>query len=285
MVDMESRTGTRGMAARATRVAIGALVILLALGATPQRWYRYDKSTLIEQDFNDGDSFHVRCGKRHYIIRLYFVDAPETDRSFPARVQDQADYWELSPKHAVALGKQATRFTQTFLAKPFTVHTRRVDARGRSKKPRFFGMIETEAGYLSEALVRNGLARIYGMPTELPDGRASSRHFGQLRLAQKAAKREKLGGWATPPEITLPPPPIEEQDYRVRTRLAVFDPDRHARVLGFLQRGAVIRILKAENDSLLRIRFDTGATEREGVCRRDSIDLGPDQSDPPQPER
>jgi|APSaa5957512622_1039677.scaffolds.fasta_scaffold06190_8 endonuclease YncB( thermonuclease family) len=273
------------MAARGVRVAAGALVILLALGATPKGWYRYDKSTLIEQDFNDGDSFHVRCRKRHYIIRLYFVDAPETESSFPQRVQDQADYWALSPKQVVDLGKQATRFTHAFLAKPFTVHTRRVDARGRSDKPRFFGMIETDAGYLSEALVRNGLARIYGMPTALPDGRASSRHFGRLRLAQKAAKREKLGGWATRPEITPPPPPIEEQNYRVRTRLAVFDPDRHARVLGFLKRGAIIRILKAENDALLRIRFTTGETEREGVCRRDSIDLGPDQSDPFKPER
>ncbi|MBL7076518.1 MAG: thermonuclease family protein [Kiritimatiellae bacterium] len=255
-------------------VAILAIVVLsLASDTSGADWYRYDESRLIEQDFNDGDSFHVQCGHRHYIFRLYFVDAPETGLSFPDRVDDQAKYWELTPKQTVKIGQDAAKFARTYLSKPFTVHTKRVDARGRSDRPRYFGMVETEKGFLSEALVRHGLARIYGMSTELPNAKPSSRHWGRLRLAEKAAKREKLGGWARHPAEPEPLPLIEPQDYVVRTRLPVFDPERHSRVLGILQRGAEIRILGAEGDRLLRIRFKAGDVEREGLCRRDSVSL------------
>jgi endonuclease YncB( thermonuclease family) len=262
---------------RSARQAWALVIAVAALFTTPlssiARWYRYDDSRLIKQDFNDGDSFHVQCGRRHYIFRLYFVDAPETDLSFPDRVNAQAEYWALTPGQTVKLGQAAARFTRTFLSKPFTVHTKRIDARGRSDRPRYFGMIETEAGFLSEALVRNGLARVYGMSTELPDGKPSSRHWGRLRSAERTAKREKLGGWAKHPDEPEPPPRVEPQDYVVRTRLPVFDPERHARLIGVLQRGARIRILGAENANLLRIRFKAGNTRREGLCRRDSITL------------
>ena len=46
-------------------------------------WTIYEHCRLITNPSNDGDSFHVRVGRNHYIFRLYFVDAPETDTSFP----------------------------------------------------------------------------------------------------------------------------------------------------------------------------------------------------------
>ncbi len=246
------------------------------------RWYHYENCRLIEQDFNDGDSVHVRCGRRHYIFRLYFVDAPETDLSFPDRVDDQAEYWGLTPGQAVRLGQSATEFTEAFLSEPFTVHTQRIDARGRSDRTRYFGMIETETGFLSEALVRNGLARLYGMSTDLPNGKPASRHWGALRSAERAARREKLGGWATHPDKPDPPPHVVPQDYVLRSRLPVFHPDQHTDLIGVLTPGARIRILKAEDATLLRIRFKTGDTHREGLCRRDSISLpAPTRKTPP----
>jgi hypothetical protein len=62
--------------------------------------------------------------------------------------------------------------------------------------------------------------------------------------------------------------------------MPVFDPKQHTRVLGFLQRGAVIYIVKAENKTLLRIRFTSGDTEREGLCRMDSLDLSGGDDEP-----
>jgi endonuclease YncB( thermonuclease family) len=252
---------------------MAAVMMVPACGSAANQWYRYDDSTLISQDFNDGDSFHVRCGKRHYIFRLYFVDTPETDLSFPDRVDEQAKYWGLTPKQTIKLGQDATAFTTNYLSKPFTVHTRRTNARGRSDRTRYFGMIETEEGLLSLALVRNGLARVYGLPITLPDGKPAAKHWSRLSVAERAAKREKLGGWASQPSEPEPLTPIEPQDYTVRSRLPVFDTERHARLVGILKQGAKIRILGAETERLLRIRFGSGETQREGLCRRSSIVL------------
>ncbi|MDP6490663.1 MAG: thermonuclease family protein [Kiritimatiellia bacterium] len=258
---------------RVCLMAMAAVMMVPTCGSAAGQWYRYDDCTLITQHFNDGDSFHVRCGRRHYIFRLYFVDTPETELSFPDRVEEQAKYWGLTPKQTIRLGQDATAFTTNYLSKPFTVHTRRVDARGRSDRTRYFGMIETEEGFLSIALVRNGLARVYGLPITLPDGKPASKHWSRLSVAQKAAKREKLGGWASQPSEPKPLTPIAPQDYIVRARLPVFDPERHARLVGVLKRGAKIRILGAETDRLLRIQFGSGETLREGLCRRSSIVL------------
>lgn len=260
------------VARRLSAVLVVALFVALPTPVTA-KWYRYENCRLLTQDFNDGDSFHIKCKRRHYIFRLYFVDTPETETSFPDRVKEQADYWGLTPAQAVALGHKAARFTRAFLAQPFTVHTRRVDARGRSDRPRYFAMIETDTGFLSAALVRRGLARIHGMSTELPDGRPSSRHWGRLRLAEKAARREALGGWADTPPAPKPLPDIEPQDFIVRNRVPVFDPERYARLIGVLRRGARIRILRAESHTLLRIRFKIDKGNREGICRRDDVRL------------
>ncbi|MFI5365250.1 MAG: hypothetical protein ACHQ4J_06465, partial [Candidatus Binatia bacterium] len=42
---------------------------------------------------NDGDSFCVRCGAKEFVVRLYFVDAPETNLAYPERTRDQAEYF------------------------------------------------------------------------------------------------------------------------------------------------------------------------------------------------
>ncbi len=256
--------------ARAMALVLGVIV---APSVTRAGWHHYEDSRLITNDFNDGDSFHVRAGRRHYIFRLYFVDAPETDLSFPERVDAQAAYWNLTPKQTLQLGRRAAAFTRRFLAEPFTVHTQRIDARGRSEQPRYFAMIETREGFLSEALVRNGLARVHGMSTELPDGTPSSRHWSRLRRAEKTARKAHVGGWTQEPPEPEPPPSVTAQDYVLRDRLPVFDTRRQARLIGILKQGARIHILGMENRTLLRIRFKTGNRTREGVCRLDDIDL------------
>ena len=62
-------------------------------------------------------------------------------------------------------GKVATAFTKKFLRGEFTVVTRWTDARG-GKEPRFFALVRKNDQMLSSELIRNGFARIYGMPTK-----------------------------------------------------------------------------------------------------------------------
>jgi len=48
---------------------------------------------------------------------------------------------------------------------------------------------------LNELLVANGLARIYGTKTSLPDGRDSRAYITRLAELEGQAKRERKGGW------------------------------------------------------------------------------------------
>ena len=42
---------------------------------------------------NDGDNSRVRCGAKEFIVRLYFVDAPETNLGYPERTREQSEYF------------------------------------------------------------------------------------------------------------------------------------------------------------------------------------------------
>jgi endonuclease YncB( thermonuclease family) len=193
---LRSRGARASLRRRALRLLGAALVLrLAACPAAAEGWKELKNCELIPDPSNDGDSFHVRYKRRHYIFRLYFVDAPETDRSFPDRLQEQAAYWEIDPREVVALGAEAREFTLHVLRQPFTVYTKRQDAQGRSDRPRYFAFVKTEGGYLSDLLVSRGLARVYGADTDLPDKREAWRYWGHLRVLEKAAKRNGLGAW------------------------------------------------------------------------------------------
>ncbi|MGI8432903.1 MAG: helix-hairpin-helix domain-containing protein [Chthoniobacterales bacterium] len=144
---------------------------------------------------NDGDSFHVRASGREYIFRLYFVDTPETDASIPARVADQAKYFGVTVPQTLQIGLEAERFTRAKLTRPFTVVTKKEDARGRSRLPRYFAFIELNGVNLAEDLVANGLARVYGEKAQAPGTRAPAAEKQQLLQLEGRAKAQKLGGW------------------------------------------------------------------------------------------
>ena len=60
----------------------------------------------------------------------------------------------------------------------------------------FYACVFTADGNdLAELLVRNGLARIYGTRTPLPDGKDSRTYFATLRGLEQQAKSAGLGGW------------------------------------------------------------------------------------------
>ena len=56
-------------------------------------------------------------------------------------------------------------------------------------------MVVVNGESLADLLVRNGLARIYGVRTPLPDGRDSRTHLAELAKLEQAAKQERVGGW------------------------------------------------------------------------------------------
>jgi endonuclease YncB( thermonuclease family) len=151
-----------------------------------------DVCSLLDE-WTDGDSFRVRLPDgRLETFRLYFVDTTES-RSRGKRSDEQAAYFGLTRAEAVKLGEEAKAFTAAALQRPFTIQTRWHKVFGPT---RYYACVFTADGNdLAELLVRNGLARIYGTRTPLPDGRDSRTYLATLRELENQAKSAALGGW------------------------------------------------------------------------------------------
>src|SRR5512132_2634089 len=165
-----------------SRVSVSALIAVALLCTTAvslrardesKDWITLDNCQLVPNKANDGDSFHVRANDTEYLVRLYFVDAPETASVGPERLIEQAKYFGLSVPQVIEIGLDAKKFVDAKLSEPFTVVTRLAGGLGRSKVQRIYGFVRTKEGDLGEQLIANGLARIHGT-TAAPPSDASS---------------------------------------------------------------------------------------------------------------
>ena len=60
-------------------------------GAPRKKWKMLTGCQYVARSANDGDSFRVRCADKEFTVRLYFVDAPETNLAYPERTREQPD--------------------------------------------------------------------------------------------------------------------------------------------------------------------------------------------------
>jgi endonuclease YncB( thermonuclease family) len=166
----------------------------IAQKASPSKPFeRFDGCVLEPDEWTDGDSFRVRLPDgRFETFRLYFVDTTES-RLRGKRSDEQAAYFGLTRAGAIKLGEEAKAFTAAALQRPFTIQTRWRKVFGPT---RYYACVFTADGNdLAELLVRNGLARIYGTRTSLPDGRDSRTYLATLKTLEQQAKSAGLGGW------------------------------------------------------------------------------------------
>jgi len=180
----------------------GLVLVIFVFASFPPvacGWNTLRGCRLIPNPFNDGDSFHVRHGDREYLFRLCYVDCPETAdmKEFRERTAGQAKYWGLRSGDVFFVGELARDFTLAALANGFTVRTNWKDARGQSRKNRYFAVIETPAGDLAELLVAAGLARVYGyMPSHPVTRKSGPDTMNRLRAIEREARAEKRGAWS-----------------------------------------------------------------------------------------
>ena len=172
------------------------LTISIRANGKTSAWEVLEGCRLVSTPINDGDSFKVQHKDQTFIVRLYFVDCPETYDNYMARVRDQARYFSIAEADVIAAGKLATAFTKKFLRGEFTVVTRWTDARG-GKERRFFALVRKNDQILSSELIRNGFARIYGMPTKgnRPDGVSPRAYLRELKQYERAAQASMIGIW------------------------------------------------------------------------------------------
>jgi endonuclease YncB( thermonuclease family) len=168
---------------------------LIAVVRGSDRWVTLNDCRYLPNPANDGDSFHVQAGGKEYIFRLYFVDTPETDASVPGRVAEQAKYFAVTAAQTLQIGLEAEGFTRQQLARPFTVRTCKQDARGRSRRKRYFAFVQIDNADLGELLVANGLARVFGAASDPPGMNTPRVEWRKLKQLERRAKEQKIGGW------------------------------------------------------------------------------------------
>lgn len=191
---------------RLGQIAVGAGLCLVAAvradeAATPGGLERWEHVEWVAHPSNDGDSFRVRYAGDDYLLRLYYVDTPETSAGSETdarRVRDQSSYFGLeSHRDTVHFGQVAADFTRKALSRPFTVYTVRATAPGRSVSRRIYAFVETaDKEDLAALLVERGLARAYGVRRALPDGTLAVDAAEELSDLESAAMLERAGIWA-----------------------------------------------------------------------------------------
>jgi endonuclease YncB( thermonuclease family) len=162
-----------------------------------ENWKILNGVTLSDSRFNDGDSFRVKHDSREYIFRIYGVDCPETDMSFPDRVEDQAREFGLSPSDMVQWGDKASARTRILLGSSFQVITKWEDALGRSHLPRYYAyIILHNEGDLGAILLSEGLARVRGKTPPVPPSFPRVGSVDNYQNLQKQARSFRKGIWS-----------------------------------------------------------------------------------------
>ena len=133
-----------------------------------------------------------------YALHIYWVDAPESTSGKLRLLQEQARYFSIPEAQVTDSGQLAKRVTRNFLRGEFTVHTKWKDARGAGSSGKsYYAVFEKDGEYLSQELVAQGLARIYGMPPNdrWPNGPSPRAYLSRLKNSERAAQQDEDGIW------------------------------------------------------------------------------------------
>ena len=167
-----------------------------AFAADRKEWSTFTGCSYVSHKNNDGDSFHVRCGADEFVLRLYFVDTPETNMTYGNRTQEQAAHFGATLDDTLKAGATARLFVRDALQKPFAVLTRKAYAQGAARDPRYYGMVLVNGKGLDEMLVLAGLARVKGVSVNIPGGEKSRARSQRLLVLEEHAKAKRRGLWA-----------------------------------------------------------------------------------------
>jgi endonuclease YncB( thermonuclease family) len=160
-------------------------------------WQTLNGCRYVPHKNNDGDSFHVRCSGEEFVLRLYFVDAPETNMTYAERTRQQAEHFGVTLDQALKAGARARLYVRDALNGPFIVITRKAYAQGAARDPRYYGMVMVSGKGLDEMLVLAGLARVKGVSINIPGGERARARSQRLLLLEEHAKAKRRGLWAS----------------------------------------------------------------------------------------
>lgn len=170
------------------------LAVVPSLTAADKPWVTFTNCQYVTTKAGDGDSFRVRSGTNEFNVRLYFVDAPETNLRYAERSREQAEHFGITLDETVPAGVKAKEVTKELLREPFTVRTRWASAAGGGREPRYYSFVEVGTNSLAALLVAQGWARTKGVTATLP-GQQSKDFAAKLRGLEAEARTKHLGIW------------------------------------------------------------------------------------------
>jgi endonuclease YncB( thermonuclease family) len=182
---------------RATIAFLLWLPFCQSWAADRKEWVTLTNCEYVAANYNDGDSFRVRSATNEFILRLYFVDAPETNLRYSERTREQSEYFGVTLDETMKAGSKARDTVREILRDPFVVRTRWASAAGRSKEPRYYGLVEVGGKGLAELLVSQGLARTKGVSPNLPSGEKAKAYVERLEILEREARQKRLGIWTS----------------------------------------------------------------------------------------
>jgi len=184
-----------------TAVTFLLFVALWPSSAAERRdWVTLTDCQYVAAKDNDGDSFRVRCGDNEFNLRLYFVDAPETNLRYPERTREQSEYFGVTLDETMKAGAKAKDTVQAMLRESFVVRTRWASAAGRGRETRYYAFVEVGGKSLVEVMVSQGLARTKGVFVNVPTGEKAKAYVERLEELEREARQRRLGIWASSPE-------------------------------------------------------------------------------------
>lgn len=257
-----------------------ATFLLMAVSTLAADWVELKNCRLVENPFNDADSFIVECpqayrGETQNRFRLYFVDAAETDSNSDfkkERLLEQAAYWESDdPDFALKMGLRADQFVKRLLRGGFEVYTRG-DYAPTMGRPRYYAFVRVKDRWLDEILVEQGLVRIYGKGAHLPDQTHANTHRARLRKLEQDAKAHRRNGWSeSVSEIVAEEAEFVPHD-TVTSRNAWIYSVKDGRKVTVIPKGSAVTVIAPADGSQMRIRFEKSGTVYEGLCEKSSLD-------------
>ncbi len=166
-----------------------------------KQFLTFDQPDLISSSADEADPLQFRVDGAVQRFVLYYVDALESSPTHPERLAKQASYFgHATPEVVLETGREAHAYVQDLLkAKPFRLLT---CWERQENTERYYALIlvEYEKGrwsYLSDLLVRQGLAWVDGRSSPLPDDkRTVVAHLSELRSHARYARENHLGIWA-----------------------------------------------------------------------------------------
>ena len=211
------------------------MLFLTALCLRAAELSRLEACVLVPTEWADGDSFLVRTadGTEH-TVRLYGADCIEWhigDESDDRRLRAQRRYFGISGhggsaqasiEAAKSFGKAAAERREEVLAEPFTLITSFADARGDGRHKRIYGFIRTSTGEdLATLLVREGLARAFGVYRQTPEGVSKDDWQQELADHELAAASRRAGVWGLTDWESLPAERRAEREEVAQLRGAI----------------------------------------------------------------